>query len=598
MLCQYLAKTYKKKFLMSNLKLLNKFFFQFFLIIIFIFPSISEETEDIWKINNEINSTQDNEETLIPNDQNEISIYDSLKPIENNIEEDSKLASKENKIFGLLDPEENNLSIDMWSNSDGKIILDKLKKIGQLKLSKDAENILFIALFTNAHSPKKNISPNVFSDYKSEWLIKEKKINLIEKYLKKNQNIGNQTKLIEFLINEYLSEADVNKACEKTNLLNYNYSSEYLDKFKIYCLVNDNKIEEAQLQFDLLKENGFKNHFYEKKINFLLGYLDQPDKKISDKNLLEFHLSHRVNSEFNYEPNENTSKYIWSYLSASNLIYNAETIDIEDEVKINLLERAVADEIYDSKELFKIYKKILFNINQFLNISESYKSLPNFKARALLYQSILLSDNLNKKMKLILKLHELFENDNIGLAFSNELKSILSTIEREDVPEKYLSAYDYYLKKEDKELKKIKFNNNVIHRSKLLKYFIDEKYNEKNLEKDLEHIYKKIKKNKKYYFSTQDIVLLESLESDGFEVPKKIKKLYSSDNLTVPANLENLSDQNEIGLILLNIVEIVGEDKFNDLDSDSIYFIISILNKLGLKKIRNNIILKSFPERA
>ena len=583
---------------MNNLKLLNKFFFQFFLIIIFIFPSISEETEDIWKINNEINSTQDNEETLISNDENEISIYDSLKPIENNIEEDSKLASKENKIFGLLDPEENNLTIDMWNNSDGKIILDKLKKIEQLKLSKDAENILFIALFTNAYSPKKNILPNVFSDYKSEWLIKEKKINLIEKYLEKNKNLDNQTKLIEFLMNEYLSEADVNKACEKINLLNYNYSSEYLDKFKIYCLVNDNKIEEAQLQFDLLKENGFKNHFYEKKINFLLGYLDQPDKKISDKNLLEFHLSHRVNSEFNYEPNENTNKYIWSYLSASNLIYNAETIDIEDEVKINLLERAVADEIYDSKELFKIYKKILFNINQFLNISESYKSLPNFKARALLYQSILLSDNLNKKMKLILKLNELFENDNIGLAFSNELKSILSTIEREDVPEKYLSAYDYYLKKEDKELKKIKFNNNVIHRSKLLKYFIDEKYNEKNLEKDLEHIYKKIKKNKKYYFSTQDIVLLESLESDGFEVPKKIKKLYSSDNLTVPANLENLSVQNEIGLILLNIVEVVGEDKFNDLDSDSIYFIISILNKLGLKKIRNNIILKSFPERA
>ena len=583
---------------MSNLKLLNKFFFQFFIIIIFIFPSISEETEDIWKINNEINSTQDNEGTLISNDENEISIYDSLKPIENNIEEDSKLASKENKIFGLLDPEENNLTIDMWNNSDGKIILDKLKKIEQLKLSKDAENILFIALFTNAHSPKKNISPNVFSDYKSEWLIKEKKINLIEKYLEKNKNLGNQTKLIEFLMNEYLSEADVNKACEKISLLNYNYSSEYLDKFKIYCLVNDNKIEEAQLQFDLLKENGFKNHFYEKKINFLLGYLDQPDKKISDKNLLEFHLSHRVNSEFNYEPNENTSKYIWSYLSASNLIYNAETIDIEDEVKINLLERAVADGIYDSKELFKIYKKILFNINQFLNISESYKSLPNFKARALLYQSILLSDNLNKKMKLILKLHELFENDNIGLAFSNELKSILYTIEREDVPEKYLSAYDYYLKKEDKELKKIKFNNNVIHRSKLLKYFIDEKYNKKNLEKDLEHIYKKIKKNKKYYFSTQDIVLLESLESDGFEVPKKIKKLYSSDNLSVPANLENLSVQNEIGLILLNIVEVVGEDKFNDLDPDSIYFIVSILNKFGLKKIRNNIILKSFPERV
>ena len=584
---------------MSNLKLLNKIFFQFFLIIIFSFPSNSEEAQDIWKINNEENSTQDNEETLISNDQNEISIYDTLKPVANNIEEDSKFVSKENEIFGLLDPEENNLTIDMWNYSDGKIILDKLKKIEQLKLSKDAENILFITLFTNSYSPKRNISSDIFSDYKSEWLIKQKKIDLIEKYLEKNQNLNNQAKLIEFLTNKYLSEADVNKACEKINLLNYSYSNEYLDKFKIYCLVNDNKIEEAQLQFDLLKENGFKNNFYEKKINFLLGYLDQPDKKVSDKNLFEFHLSHRVNSDFNYEPNESTSKYIWSYLSASNLIYNAETIDIEDGVKINLLEKAAADETYDSKELFKIYKKILFNINQLLNVSEGYKFLPNFQARALLYQSILLSDDLNKKMELILKLNELFARDNISPAFSNELKSILSKIEREDVPEKYIDVYDYYLKKEEEEvLKKIKFDNTIIHQSKLLKYFFDEKYEEKNLEKDLESIYKKIKKNKKYYFSTQDITLLESLESDGFEVPKKIKKLYSLDNLRIPDYLENLSDQKEIGLILLNIVEIVGEDEFNDLDPDSIYFIVATLNKLGLKKIRNNIILKSFPKRV
>ena len=35
---------------MSNLKLLNKFFLQFFLIIIFIFPSVSEEAEDIWNL--------------------------------------------------------------------------------------------------------------------------------------------------------------------------------------------------------------------------------------------------------------------------------------------------------------------------------------------------------------------------------------------------------------------------------------------------------------------------------------------------------------------------------------------------------------------
>ena len=39
----------------------------------------------------------------------------------------------------------------------------------------------------------------------------------------------------------------------------------------------------------------------------------------------------------------------------------------------------------------------MFNINQFLDIENSYKSLPSFKARALLYQAVLLSDNYDKK---------------------------------------------------------------------------------------------------------------------------------------------------------------------------------------------------------
>ena len=41
--------------------------------------------------------------------------------------------------------------------------------------------------------------------------------------------------------------------------------------FKIYCLVNNNKFEEAELLIDLKKELGFQNKFYESKINYLMG---------------------------------------------------------------------------------------------------------------------------------------------------------------------------------------------------------------------------------------------------------------------------------------------------------------------------------------
>ena len=70
------------------------------------------------------------------------------------------------------------------------------------------------------------------------------------------------------------------------------------------------------------------------------------------------------------------------------------------------------------------------------------------------------------------------------------------------------------------------------------------------------------------------------------------------EGLTTPQNLYDLNERNEQGLFLLNIIEMVGEDKFVDLDADTLYFIISSLNKFNFKKLRNNIIAKSFPERS
>ena len=582
---------------MSSLKFLNKRIFKFILFI-FIIPAQAEETIDIWKIEN--SSIEDSNKIIIQeNEETETNIYQTIEPLVSNIEEDLSLNNKEENIFGLFDPEENNLNLNMWVNSDEKEILNKLKKIDKFKLSKDSEDILFNTLFTNSYLPGKDKDSLTFLNYKSQWLIKNKKNKIIENYLLKNKKLKNQSNLIEYLVNDSLSEANIDNACEKIKFISSNNSSDYLNVFSIYCLINDNKIDEAQLQFDLLKESNFKSKFYEKKLNFLLGYLDKPDNLISDKSLLEFHLSHIVNSDFKYEPTKNTSKEIWLYLSSANLIYSSENVDIEDEEKINLIEQATSQDSYNSKELFNIYKKLIFNFNQFANIENSYKSIPNYKARALLYQATLLSDSVDKKFKLIKKLNDLFEKDNIGNAFLYEMKLILSQIDKNEVPENYLSFYNYYLNlnKEEEVLKKIKYDNNVIHKSKLLKYFIDEKYKTENLPKDLENIYKKIRKNKNYFFSIQDIIILESLKSDGLEIPKKMEKLYDLEDLTIPANLITLNEQNEQGLFLLHIVELVGEDKFSDLDPDTLYFIINILNKFEFKKLRNNIILKSLPQR-
>ena len=71
-----------------------------------------------------------------------------------------------------------------------------------------------------------------------------------------------------------------------------------------------------------------------------------------------------------------------------------------------------------------------------------------------------------------------------------------------------------------------------------------------------------------------------------------------SSELTVPQNLYDLASQNQIGLVILKIVEIIGEDNISDLDPETIYFLNRILNELDLKKIRNNILSEALPVRV
>ena len=71
-----------------------------------------------------------------------------------------------------------------------------------------------------------------------------------------------------------------------------------------------------------------------------------------------------------------------------------------------------------------------------------------------------------------------------------------------------------------------------------------------------------------------------------------------SEIYSIPENLQNLASQNQIGLVMLKIVEIIGEDKVSDLDPETVYFLNKILNDLNLKKIRNDILSQALPVRV
>ena len=144
----------------------------------------------------------------------------------------------------------------------------------------------------------------------------------------------------------------------------------------------------------------------------------------------------------------------------------------------------------------------------------------------------------------------------------------------------------------------VKFDNDILHRSKVIKHFLDNNEKLNRTEKDFKSVYKKIKRNKKYFISIKDIVVLESLVVDGISLPEDLNYSELSSQLTVPKNLQDLVSQNQIGLVMLKIVEIIGEDNISDLDPETIYFLNSILNDLNLKKIRNNILSEALPVRV
>ena len=583
---------------MKILKLLNKKNLSIVIFSLFSFSSFAEDKPvDIWNIEKQETENISEENLSTENEQvvSESSVYKMQSDKnEDSIKLDQELTSKTIKIAGLYDPQEYGLDINMWSNSDGSTIKKLFNNIDKYELSKDASEILNISLLTNAYYPNQNITDQEFLKFKTKWLIKNSNLDLIEEYLIKNQVTNLHPELMRYMVDRYLSQSDVKKSCEIFSKIKEPLEDEYLSKFNLYCLINYGKNEEAQLILDLKKELGFSDEYFENKINYLLGYIDELNKEISENSILDFHLAHRTNPEFIFEPNKDTPKLIWKYLSSSNLLYKIQDVEISDIEKISTIEKATHDKIYSEEELFEFYKRFQFNINQLLNTKESYKSLSSIEGKALVYQRLLLTEEPKLKLELMKILKDIFKSEGIEDAFDEELRKYLKQIDETDVPSNFTTFYNQYIKSDEIINKRIKYNNKILHQSKLVNYFNGD-YAKSKIEEDLDKFLKKIKKDKEYFLSKKDIIFLEALKSDGIEISKKYENLYKVNKSEMPSDIQKMLDNKEIGAALLRIIEVIGPEKIEDIDDDTVYFIINTLNQLNTDSIRNKLLLKVLP---
>ena len=99
--------------------------------------------------------------------------------------------------------------------------------------------------------------------------------------------------------------------------------------------------------------------------------------------------------------------------------------------------------------------------------------------------------------------------------------------------------------------------------------------------------------NDRFRYIYPDITDDES--STREKIIKKYENLYEINESEMPTDIQVMINNNEVGLTLLRIIEVIGQDNLEDLDEDTLYFIISALNQLDIDYIRNKILLKVLP---
>ena len=573
-----------------------KYFLGLFIFLIIFSPIKSEEKIDIWK--NEKKAIKEIEKI---DQEKKIRKIDSIKkglsvkPSEVIEIEDGLLAGEsDEKVYGIYDPSDFDFNINMWSTTNAEDLRASLDRIKKIKLSKTSEEILENVLLSFSYPPK-GMNQDEFVQLKINWLINNNKIKLIEDFLKQNKEFANKSKAVQYLVDINIAQANINQGCEKIEFIDSTIKDAYLEKFKIYCLVFKNKKSQAQLLLDLLREQKQSDKFFDDKINFLLGISDKTTNKINEKNLLNFYLSSVTIKDFNYKPTVKTKREIWQYLNAANLI---KLDDINDQEKIKELEQAANKGNIDPKIIFGFYKQKSFNINALISAENTYQTYNPSEARSLIYQKYLLSEDINSKLKYLFLLEELFKKDKLQNVYSEVLSDELLKIEFQNIPNEYKEVVENRIIDEKQEsLGKVKFNDKILHQSRIIKFYIDREEGKK-IQKDIDKVFKKISKNRKYFYSAKDLALVDALLKDGFQIPNNFNQKELASKYDVPKNLLQLIDKKQNAFLALKIVEIIGEDEPYQLDPETIYFITSLLNKMDLIKIRNKVLISALPQRV
>ena len=583
-----------------------------FLFLILSIPSqVWSEPKDIWKQSQEITIKENKKQ------ENEIPIINSNKDLPQTVFDKEKLnlsvnqisqsgvISDQEVIFGLFEPEETKINLNFWSNINDDIyerVLKSLLNTNRKSLVEVSEKILFsksnIGVFED--KGKKHL------DFVSNWLINNQKMELIDQVINQNKMINKNSKLLKFLFTHYLSVGQIDKACGYTKLMTIDVQSLDLEKYKIFCLIHNKKIKQAQSQFELTRETSSLDNFFIEKINYLTG-ISEKKEDINFNNVFYSHLTLITNDNFDlkydyFSKSKELRNYFFKSNIANKLLDDALKNTSSDKKKdlndlVIFLERSVNEDLYPYEKILEIYKKYNFSFEQLFKVQDAVKNLKRPESHAILYQAMLLAQKPEIKLKILSDF-----KDKLTINGLEKIAEPIYFLETEKIYSANPNLSDPKIAEQisnfkiSQDAKNNNFNNNYLFSSEL-KQLLNKKLSKKDRKKTLKLIddFDKKIKEKKYVLNNKDIALINILKKEKIDLPKSMTSVIYDKEVYIPNEIFNSLEKklnDEAVLKTLLFIGDLNETKTNY--TRDILAIIKIFDNMNLENLKTTFLNNEF----
>ena len=583
------------------LKLSKRIIFLF--LILSISSQVWSEPKDIWKQSQEItikeNQRQENETpTINSNKDLPQTVFDKEKlNLSVNQISQSGVINDQEVIFGLFEPEETKINLNFWSNVNDDIyerVLKSLLNTNRKSLVEVSEKILFsksnIGVFED--KGKKHL------DFVSDWLINNQKMELIDQVINQNKMINKNSKLLKFLFTHYLSVGQIDKACGYTKLMTIDVQSLDLEKYKIFCLIHNKKIKQAQSQFELTRETSSLDNFFIEKVNYLTG-ISEKKEGINFNNVFYSHLTLITNDNLDlkydfFSKSKELRNYFFKSNIANKLLDDALKNTSSDKKKdlndlVIFLERSVNEDLYPYEKILEIYKKYNFSFEQLFKVQDAVKNLKRPESHAILYQAMLLAQKPEIKLKILSDF-----KDKLTINGLEKIAEPIYFLETEKIYSANPNLLDPKITEQisnfkiSQDAKNNNFNNNYLFSSEL-KQLLNKKLSKKDRKKTLKLIddFDKKIKEKKYILNNKDIALINILKKEKVDLPKSMTSVIYDKEVYIPNEIFNSLEKklnDEAVLKTLLFIGDLNETKTNY--TRDILAIIKIFDNMNLENLK------------